>query len=442
MNVQIVSGLLLLLSVITSQAVASNSDAADGFLLPNPPPPPVACPDYQFNVIDYGAVGDGLTDDTQAFRNAWEAACAFENPPTPLVPNPPSPVVYVPSCYTFLLNKIIFAGPCVSSSITFRLEGTIMGPETLDGWNCSSKSNRDWIEFQDLNGLDIVGEGTINGNGQVWWERNNKKKKTACTSPPKALVVARSSLVNISGLTLVDNPRVHMKIDSCNGVQISGLTISAPEDSPNTDGIHIESSQNLTVVDSKIGTGDDCISIGNASSYLNISGIACGPGHGISIGSLGKDGAFATVEHVRVKAVSFNGTQNGVRIKTWQGGSGYVRDVVFEEVDLHLVKNPIIIDQYYCNGHHNCKNHTSNVEVSDVSIINVHGTSSTKVAVCLACSKTVSCKQITLQDIDISWERDPERTTSYCLNAQGWVDFTVFPSVPCLDPIVSRSSSS
>lgn len=36
------------------------------------------------------------------------------------------------------------------------------------------------------------------------------------------------------------------------------------------------------------------------------------------MGSLGQDGAYATVENVYVKNCSFNGTQNGVRIKTWQ----------------------------------------------------------------------------------------------------------------------------
>ena len=37
-----------------------------------------------------------------------------------------------------------------------------------------------------------------------------------------------------------------------------------------------------------------------------------------SIGSLGKDGKHETVEFVHVKDVSFTGTTNGARIKTWQ----------------------------------------------------------------------------------------------------------------------------
>ncbi|TQD88426.1 hypothetical protein C1H46_026022 [Malus baccata] len=46
----------------------------------------------------------------------------------------------------------------------------------------------------------------------------------------------------------------------------------------------------------------------------------------------------------------------GARIKTWQGGSGYARNIHFQHIHLREAKNPIIIDQFYCNGRHDCKN--------------------------------------------------------------------------------------
>lgn len=54
-----------------------------------------------FNVMEFGAVGDGSTDDTAPFRDAWKAACQAE-----------SSVLLAPAEYTFLITSTIFSGPC------------------------------------------------------------------------------------------------------------------------------------------------------------------------------------------------------------------------------------------------------------------------------------------------------------------------------------------
>jgi hypothetical protein len=54
-----------------------------------------------FDVRSYGAVGDGSTDDTEAFRSAWKAACAVE-----------SAVLLVPSDGNFMITTTTFSGPC------------------------------------------------------------------------------------------------------------------------------------------------------------------------------------------------------------------------------------------------------------------------------------------------------------------------------------------
>ena len=77
--------------------------------------------------------------------------------------------------------------------------------------------------------------------------------------------------------------------------------------------------------------------------------------HYYSIGSLAKDLKEEGVQNVTVKAVTFTGTQNGVRIKSWaRPSNGFVKHVVFQHIDMTNVQHPIVIDQNYCPRHKNC----------------------------------------------------------------------------------------
>lgn len=73
----------------------------------------------------------------------------------------------------------------------------------------------------------------------------------------------------------------HFFVSQSANVRIHGVKLYAPSWSPNTDGIHIQNSNGITVTYSLIKTGDDCISMGPGSKNIWIDRIACGPGHGI-----------------------------------------------------------------------------------------------------------------------------------------------------------------
>ncbi|KAK0608856.1 hypothetical protein LWI29_037065 [Acer saccharum] len=102
----------------------------------------------------------------------------------------------------------------------------------------------------------------------------------------------------------------------------------------------------------------------------------------ISVGSLGKKLQEAGVENVIVKSVTFRGTENGVRIKSWgRPSNGFSRNIVFQHVLMIDVQNPIIIDQNYCPDSKNCPHQVSGVQISDVTYKDIHGTSASEVAV-------------------------------------------------------------
>lgn len=74
-----------------------------------------------------------------------------------------------------------------------------------------------------------------------------------------------------------------------------------------------------------------------------------------SIGSLGKDLNEAGGQKITVKTVTFIGTQNGLRIKSWgRPSSGFARNILFQHAVMKNVQNPIFIDQNYCPNNEGC----------------------------------------------------------------------------------------
>ncbi|XP_051135451.1 probable polygalacturonase At3g15720 [Andrographis paniculata] len=339
-----------------------------------------------FDITKFGAVGDGRKDNAKEFKSAWTAACGAGSKNATIV---------VPSG-TFLVSSIEFEGPCKSSRVMFMISGKIVAPPK-EAWK--EKSRDVWLRFHEINGLVVSGngKGTIDGQGETWW-----KKASDDNSRPTALQFSHCNNLQLRGLNHANSQKNHISINGCRGADISGLSITAPEDSPNTDGIDISSSTNIYVRSSVIATGDDCIAINSGSSAINITGIKCGPGHGISIGSLGKNGHTDQVQGITVAHCSFRRSENGARIKTWQGGSGFAKNIVFSDIEFDRVENPVLIDQFYC-PHKTCPVKPSAVKISDVRYTGLRGTTNNKEgnAINFNCSKTVPCTGIVLENIKI-----------------------------------------
>ncbi|XVF87693.1 hypothetical protein PTKIN_Ptkin18bG0141000 [Pterospermum kingtungense] len=366
-----------------------------------------------FNVIDFGAVGDGKADDSQAFLKAWNALCAAND----------SSTLEIPGSKTFLLKKVDFQGPCKSKPIHIKVLGNIIAPNSFTWTECD---NGCWLCFSDVDGLTIDGTGQIDGNGAAWW---NKTKKECA---PAVISFDKCNNLNVHGITSLNSPGNHVGVNHCNVVDISHIQLIAPKDSPNTDGIDISESSSIRISDSFFGTGDDCIAINGGSSQINITRLKCGPGHGISVGSLGKNGGTDTVEGVQVENSIFDGTQNGARIKTWAGGSGFAKNIFFDGVQLINVENPIIIDQHYCpDGGCEPEQGNSAVNISNVRFSGFNGTSATEVAIKLDCSKVVHCTNITLENNSITSADPKMQVKAECNNAQGSSTSTT-PPVTCL----------
>ncbi|CAN1288980.1 unnamed protein product [Linum perenne] len=376
--------------------------------------PAVAVP-AQYSITTYGAKPDGKTDSTKAILDAWNQACHSSSPST----------IYVPTG-RFSIKNLVFRGPCKSKSIMFLIDGTLIAPS--DYYVIGTIGN--WIMFHVVDGVTISG-GTLDGQGTGLWSCKSKSKSTkSCpqgATLSQNLEFSNSKNIRINGLASVNSQLFHIVINSCQNVKVQGVRVSAAGNSPNTDGIHVQSSTGVTIMNSRIGTGDDCISIGPGTNNLWIENISCGPGHGISIGSLGKEFHEAGVQNVTVKTVTFTGTENGVRIKSWgRPSTGFAKDILFQHVVMNNVHNPIVIDQNYCPDEKNCPGQASGVKVSDVTYQDIHGSSQTEVAVKFICSGSNPCTGLRLEDVKLTYKN--KAADSSCKNADGVASGIVQPS--------------
>lgn len=71
----------------------------------------------------------------------------------------------------------------------------------------------------------------------------------------KALRFYGSDGVTVTGITIQNSQQTHLKFDSCTNVQVFDITVSSPGDSPNTDGIHLQNSQNVVIYSSTLACG-------------------------------------------------------------------------------------------------------------------------------------------------------------------------------------------
>ena len=86
---------------------------------------------------------------------------------------------------------------------------------------------------------------------------------------------------SIENVHIVNSKGFNLKVVQSDGFKVNLLNISCGSDGLNTDGIHIGQIRNVSINNTVIGVGDDCISVGDDSTGVTITNVTCGPGHGI-----------------------------------------------------------------------------------------------------------------------------------------------------------------
>ncbi|KAK2985880.1 hypothetical protein RJ640_008704 [Escallonia rubra] len=200
-----------------------------------------------------------------------------------------------------------------------------------------------------LTNVVITGQnGTIDGQGKMWWEL--WWNRTLEHTRGHLLELMNSHNILISNLTFLNSPFWTLHPIYCSNVVIKDMTVLAPLNAPNTDGIDPDSSINVCIEDCYIESGDDLVAIksgwdqygitmGRPSSNIIIRRVSgttptCS---GVGIGSEMSGG----ISNVIVEDLHVRDSAAGIRIKTDEGRGGYIANITACNITMERVKVPI-----------------------------------------------------------------------------------------------------
>ncbi len=224
------------------------------------------------------------------------------------------------------------------------------------------------LNFIGCRNVRVSGKAILYGNGKRWYEKywgvdmhggmrkeyDAKGLRWACDYDchrPKVILIQQSSDIHVSDLELHDSPFWNVHVLYSDHVFLSDMRIlSEDRNSPSTDGIDIDSSEDVFISSCHISTNDDGISIKSGrdkdglrvnrpTRNVVISDCEFHHGYGLGIGSELSGG----IEDIEAKNLVFVDSDCGFRIKSSQSRKGYVKNIRLQNLDMHQVKYP-----FYC----------------------------------------------------------------------------------------------
>lgn len=291
---------------------------------------PVITSTKTFDITTYGATTSS-TDNTTAIQAALDA-CTTEGGGKVIIPKG-----------TFLCGPIKMG----SNTNLFISEGAVLQLLPYGTYPLISGSTTEYPNFieaktSNAKNLMISGTGTIYGDGSAWWTAYD----AATTKFKRGAVIRfmKCSQIEIRDITMKDAPGSHITIGSggnANNATIKHVTINTQVPSHNTDGIDVWGT-NVNIDSCYISDGDDNIAIDKNSQYIRITNCTFGSGHGTSVGSY-----TSNVKHVLIDNCIYNGTDNGIRLKSNTDRGGGEEDFMFSNLTMNNVNSAVYIDCYY-----------------------------------------------------------------------------------------------
>ncbi|MFO7448350.1 MAG: glycoside hydrolase family 28 protein [Ignavibacteriaceae bacterium] len=343
---------------------------------------PPSFPDKEFNIVNYGAKGDGETDCTEAFAKAIEE-CTGSGGGKVIVPEGTfltGPIHLKSNVNLFVSEKAV-----VKFSTDFKKYLPVVFSR-WEGVECMNYSPL--IYAYEAKNIAVTGKGVLDGQAGFdnWWGWNNKKesptKQTAGRNklfemavnniPPEERIMGEGHYLRppfiqpykcknilIEGVTFKDSPFWFIHPVLSQNISVIGVTVKGM--GPNNDGCDPESSKDVLIKDCYFDTGDDCIAIKSGrntdgrrinipSENIVIQNCEMKDGHGgVVIGSE-ISGSVRNVyaEDCRMDSPNLD---RALRIKTNAVRGGVVENIYMRNVKVGEVGEAVVkINYYYEEG--------------------------------------------------------------------------------------------
>ncbi len=223
----------------------------------------MAAGENTYNIMDYGAKGDGTSDDAAALQTAIDR-CSAEG----------GGVVVVPAGHTFLCSPFHLA-----SYVELRIEANaclLANPDEAAYTESAFGENRGegmmWISGKDLRQVSITGLGTLDGNGLAFMAGDagdsfDLKPVTTFDPRPHLLTLENVERLVIRDVTFRNSAYWTVHLAGCDDVTIDGISILNNIKIRNGDGIDLDHSRHVRIANCHIESGDDSICLKNRREY-------------------------------------------------------------------------------------------------------------------------------------------------------------------------------
>jgi hypothetical protein len=317
----------------------------------------------KYDILSFGAKGDGVTDDAVAIQKAIDR-CSAEGGGVVLLPR----------------NHVFLSGPVeLKSNVELHLEATATlkaNPNEkiyhLSAFGENRGEGMLWLWAKDAENISITGKGTIHGNGIAFMgaeldDSYELKPLADQTFDPRPHVLTLTNVQNLTirDVTIKEGAYWTVHLIGCNEAVIDGINLLNNLKIRNGDGIDLDHSKNVRIANCHITSGDDCICLKNRREFEQygschdivvtncvMSSRSCA----IKIGSENMDSIYNVVFDNCI----ITGSNRGLGIQNRDEGT--VTDVVFSNIQLDCrlwsdvwwgKAEPIYVTSYpRANGNH------------------------------------------------------------------------------------------